>query len=508
MGKLCIEVAPDSKEVTHRYSANAFKLHRLPVPRPGQVLGLVGTNGIGKSTALKILAGKVKPNLGRFEILEDNLKAIIKPQYVDSIPKAVQGQVGDLFNSRAQRDNIGKLIDDLELGGLLERNVENLSGGELQRFAIGFAAIRQADIYMFDEPSSYLDVKQRLNAARVIRGLLNPTVYVIVVEHDLSVLDYLSDFICVLYGMPSTYGVVTLPFSVREGINIFLDGKVPTENLRFRDESLTFRLAETADELIIDKHRRFKYPKMTKDLKEFHLTVEAGGFTDSEIIVMLGQNGTGKTTFIRMLAGQLKPDGDQTVPELNVSYKPQKISPSFQGTVRMLLLKKIKAAFMHQQFQTDVVKPLNIENIIDNDVMSLSGGELQRVAIVLCLGTPADIYLIDEPSAYLDSEQRIIAAKVIKRFILHSQKTAFVVEHDFIMATYLADRVIVYDGIPSVKARANSPESLLGGMNKFLKMLEITFRRDPTNFRPRINKMDSVKDKEQKLSGNFFFLEE
>ncbi|KAJ3350561.1 Fe-S cluster-binding ribosome biosynthesis protein [Entophlyctis luteolus] len=443
------------------------------------------------------------------KILEDNLVAVIKPQFVDSIPKAVKGVVIDLLKKKSQNGNLEEIIDNLDLRGVLDRDIENLSGGELQRFAIGFAAVLKADIYMYDEPSSYLDVKQRLKAAKVIRSLLRPTTYVIVVEHDLSLLDYLSDYICVLYGMPSVYGVVTLPFSVREGINIFLDGNVPTENLRFRDESLTFRLAETADEQELTKHRRFKYPNMTKDLGEFHLTVEEGGFTDSEIIVMLGENGTGKTTFIRMLAGLLKPDeSSEYMPELNVSYKPQKISPKFPGTVRMLLLKKIKAAFMHQQFQTDVVKPLQIDNIIDQDVSSLSGGELQRVAIVLCLGTPADIYLIDEPSAYLDSEQRIITSKVIKKFIFHSQKTAFVVEHDFIMATYLADRVIVYDGIPSVKAMAHSPEALLTGMNKFLKMLEITFRRDPTNFRPRINKFDSVKDKEQKLSGNYFFLEE
>ncbi|KAI8854360.1 P-loop containing nucleoside triphosphate hydrolase protein, partial [Chytridium lagenaria] len=496
------------------------------VPSSAWVLGLVGTNGIGKSTALKILAGKVKPNLGRLDapdweeilrhfrgselqnyftkILEDNLKAIIKPQYVDSIPKAVQGKVGDLLESKAEKNNLEYIKEALELGGVLDRDVEHLSGGELQRFAIGFAAIREADIFMFDEPSSYLDVKQRLNAAQVIRSLLNPTSYVIVVEHDLSVLDYLSDFICVLYGMPSAYGVVTLPFSVREGINIFLDGMVPTENLRFRDESLTFRLAETADELIVDKMRRFMYPQMVKDLGGFHLTVEAGGFTDSEILVMLGQNGTGKTTFIKMLAGLLPADGEEQVPELKVSYKPQKIAPKFPGTVRQLFLKKIRPMFMHQQFQSDVVKPLQIENIIDQEVMTLSGGELQRVALVLCMGQPADIYLIDEPSAYLDSEQRIIAAKVIKKFIFHSQKTAFIVEHDFIMATYLADRVIVYEGEPSVKATACKPEALLRGMNRFLKTLEITFRRDPTNFRPRINKMDSVKDKEQKLNGTVF----
>merc|ERR1712216_654372 len=188
---------------------------------------------------------------------------------------------------------------------------------------------------------------------------------------------------------------------------------------------------------------------------------------DSEIIVMLGQNGTGKTTFIKMLAGILKADGDDQVPEMNVSYKPQKISPTFQGTVRMLLHKKIKDAFQHPQFQTDVTKPLNLDNIIDQGVTHLSGGELQRVAIILCLGLPADISLIDEPSAYLDSEQRIIAAKVIKRFILHSKKTAFVVEHDFIMSTYLADMVVVYEGIPGYECTANCPQPLLAGMNTF-----------------------------------------
>ncbi|KND02326.1 ABC transporter E family member 2 [Spizellomyces punctatus DAOM BR117] len=566
MGKLCIEVTPNSKiafiseelcigcgicvkkcpfqaihivnlptnlekDTTHRYSANSFKLHRLPVPRPGQVLGLVGTNGIGKSTALKILAGRLKPNLGKFDdppdwedilkyfrgselqnyftkILEDNLKAIIKPQYVDHLPKTVKGKVNEILTAKQELDNRDFLIDQLDLQDVLERNIENLSGGELQRFAIAVASVQRADIYMFDEPSSYLDVKQRLNAARVIRSLLHPTSYVIVVEHDLSVLDYLSDFICVLYGMPSAYGVVTLPFSVREGINIFLDGKVPTENLRFRDESLVFRLAETAeDNSENEKMRRFRYPHMKKTLGDFSLEIEAGQFTDSEIIVMLGQNGTGKTTFIRMLAGILPADTEEQVPELKVSYKPQKISPKYQGTVRMLLISKIKGMFMHPQFQTDVIKPLQIENIIDQQVLTLSGGELQRVAIVLALGLPADIYLIDEPSAYLDSEQRIIAAKVIKKFIFHSKKTAFIVEHDFIMATYLADRVIVYEGQPSVKAKANKPESLLTGMNKFLESLQITFRRDPTNFRPRINKSDSIKDKEQKLAGNYFFLE-
>jgi len=398
-------------------------------------------------------------------------------------------------------------MSDLDLTKVLHRNVNQLSGGELQRFAIAVVCIQEADIYMFDEPSSYLDVKQRLKAAKAIRSLLRPNCFVIVVEHDLSVLDYLSDFVCVLYGMPGAYGVVTLPFSVREGINVFLAGFVPTENLRFREVSLNFKVSENI-EVEAARHNLYKYPDMTKTIEDFKLEVKSGEFSDSEIIVMLGQNGTGKTTFIKMLAGQLKADTDQQVPELNVSYKPQLISPKFPGTVQQLLHKRIRDAYLHPQFVSDVTKPLNIDNIIDQMVVNLSGGELQRVALVLCLGQPADIYLIDEPSAYLDSEQRIVAAKVIKRFILHARKTGFVVEHDFIMATYLADRVIVYDGEPSVSCVANSPQPLLSGMNSFLKALDITFRRDPTNYRPRINKFESVKDKEQKASGNFFFLDD
>lgn len=232
---------------------------------------------------------------------------------------------------------------------------------------------------------------------------------------------------------------------------------------------------------------------------KFVLHVDAGNFTDSEIVVLLGENGTGKTTFVRMLAGLLKSDEQVKleedgmeyeaslagVPDLNVSYKPQKISPKFQGTVRQLLHNRIRDAYVHPQFVSDVMKPLVIDNIIDNGVQNLSGGELQRLAIVLALGAPADVYLLDEPSAYLDSEQRVNCAKVIKRFILHSKKTAFVVEHDFIMATYLGDRVVVYHGQPGIDATASAPQSLLTGMNQFLKSLEVTFRRDPVNFRPR-----------------------
>ncbi len=92
----------------------------------------------------------------------------------------------------------------------------------------------------------------RVVGAKCFSGVCLCVRYVIVVEHDLSVLDYLSDFICCLYGVPGAYGVVTLPIGVREGINIFLDGYIPAENLRFRETSLIFKVSEQADKVCVD----------------------------------------------------------------------------------------------------------------------------------------------------------------------------------------------------------------------------------------------------------------
>ena len=519
-------------ETIHRYGQNGFKLHRLPVPRLGQVLGILGPNGIGKSTVLKILSGKLNPNMGNFldtpnwdnvlayfrgselqnyftKLKQGNIKALIKPQYVDVIPKMLkktaESGVKFLLDKKDERKELQKVLKYLDLETIYNENrsVHVLSGGELQRFAIACICIQEANVYIFDEPSSYLDVRQRINAALCIKSVLAPDKYVICVEHDLSLLDYLSDFICCIYGTPGAYGVVTMPYNVRDGINVFLDGFIPTENMRFRPYPLTFKMGTQIEDIKVSKKKHdIRYPNMTKTLGNFKLIIESGSFSSSQITVLLAQNGSGKTTFIKMF---LSDSDAEEVPKLNVSYKPQ-IIPSYQGSVKNLLMDKIRSSYVSSQFNSEVLKPLDVESLLDLECSTLSGGELQRVATILCLGTPADLYLFDEPSAYLDCEQRINVAKVIKKFIMRGKKSAFIVEHDFIMATYLADRVIYYDGIPSIECTAHSPESLLSGMNKFLKQLDITFRRDPTNWRPRINKFLSIKDTEQKLEGNYFFL--
>lgn len=538
-----------ANQTVHRYSVNGFKLHRLPQPRRGEVLGIVGSNGLGKSTAMKLLSGASLPNFGdtdqtrllgqedlsdedvvarkkavikQFrgsalqnyftELYDGKLKVVIKPQYVDQIPKVVGGLVKDHIKDDG-------LISKFELDPLLDKEVKHLSGGELQRFAIAVSLAKQANVVMVDEPSSFLDIRQRIAVARNLRDYVSDvdsgnsnngdsnnsssSSYMIVVEHDLAVLDYLSDNICILTGEPAAYGCVSAPFSVGDGINIWLNGQLPTDNVRFRDEPLMFRsTAVDAVDNLNNRSKSVSYPAMSKELtgaqSSFSLTAAAGDYCTSEIIVLLGENGLGKTTFLKLLVESYKQQ---------VSYKPQLISPKFQGTVKELLLAQIVNKFTDHHFQSEVVKPLNIQQLYDCQVQNLSGGELQKVAMVLALGKPADIYIIDEPSSYLDSDSRLTMSRVIRRYILQQQKTAFIVEHDFIMATYLADRVIVFTGQPSVSGTASPPQSLATGMNAFLATLQVTFRADPDNNRPRINKLNSVKDSEQKASGNYFYLD-
>ncbi|OHT13194.1 ABC transporter E family member 2 [Tritrichomonas foetus] len=521
-------------ETTHRFGRNGFKLHRLPQPRYKQVLGLVGQNGIGKSTAFQILSNKLRPNLGQInpqnqpdwlqiiqkfrgsdlqtyltKLINDEMRVILKPQYVDNIARVSSMKVGEIIKSKDQRGNADAVIAELELGALLERQLTVLSGGELQRFAIALICVQKAGAYFFDEPSSYLDIGQRMRSARVIRDCLDCGDYVLAIEHDMAILDYMSDFISCLYGQPGAYGVITVPFTVREGINIFLSGFIPTENMRFRKDELVFRITDDEELPVIDNiHHIASYPSMSIELGDFKLNVDKGDFRNGEIIVLLGRNGVGKTTFIRAIARQITPAScEYEVPEFSLSYKPQKIKPKFEGTVRQLLEGKIPHAISQNMFKEMVLIPLNLEYLWDRKVKTLSGGELQRVAITLALGQNADLYLIDEPSAFLDAEQRVVIAKIIKRYIMNTGKTAFIVEHDFMMATYLANRVLVFDGKPGVETTARAPQALVKGMNYFLRQMDVTLRSDPSTHRPRINKNNSVKDRTQKQNGTYYSLD-
>jgi ATP-binding cassette subfamily E protein 1 len=518
------------EDCSHRFGPNTFKLFRIPVPSSGSVLGLLGKNGIGKSTALRILSGEIKPNLGDYaeppdwpqiathlrgstlqtyfeKMSRGELKVVHKPQYVDKIPKVTSGKVEELLQRTDEKGRLKEVSKALQLDVVLNREVSVLSGGELQRVALAATICREADIYLFDEPSSYLDVKQRIEAARTIRSLREEDKMIVVAEHDLAVLDYLSDYVSVLYGEPGVYGVISHVHGVRTGINIYLDGYMPDENLRFRKEPITFHVrppstgAATGAPLLT-------WNRMEKAYEGFSLEVQTGEAKQGEVIGILGPNGIGKTTFVRLLAGVEQPDsGTSPVEEqLAVSYKPQYISSDYDGIVEELLRSVAKQDFAAGWLQSEVMNPLNMSLLLDRSVKELSGGELQRVAIAACLSRRADLYLLDEPSAYLDVEERLTVARTVRRIVEGRNVTAFVVEHDVVAQDFLADRLMVFTGEPGTKGLAMAPTTLLNGMNMFLKEMGITFRRDPATKRPRVNKEGSQMDSLQKETGQYYYV--
>ena len=518
------------KDCSHRFGTNAFKLFRIPVPSSGNVLGLVGKNGIGKSTALRILSGEIKPNLGEFsnppdwlEIIryfrgstlqtyfqkmsQGELKVVHKPQYVDKIPKVTSGRVRDLLENLDERGKLAEILKSLQLDIVWDRDIKVLSGGELQRVAITATMCREADVYLFDEPSSYLDVKQRIEVAKAIRSLRQENKFIVVAEHDLAVLDYLSDYICVFYGEPGVYGIISHVHGVRTGINIYLEGFISDENMRFRKEPIRFHIKPPSSGKS-SAAPLLSWGAMTKAYKGFSLEIESGDARQGEIIGILGPNGIGKTTFAKLLAGIEKPDSGESPSTglLEVSYKPQYIASDYDGTVEDLLRTITKQDYSSGWHQSEIMTPLNMDPLLERQITELSGGELQRVAIAMCLSRKADLYLLDEPSAYLDVEERLIVARTVRRIVEGRNVTAFVVEHDVVAQDFIADRLMVFSGEPGTKGSAKAPTNLMNGMNMFLEEMGITFRRDPATKRPRVNKEDSQLDRLQKETKQYYYI--
>ena len=498
------------QDVVHQYGENGFRLFHLPMPIKGKVVGLLGENGIGKTTALDILSGKLKPNLGNGEknwdeiinywkgsqlynffrdLINGKIKVSYKPQYVDKLLR-YNGTVGQFINE------MGVKGEGLE--NLMDRKMNEVSGGELQKIAITIAMERDADIYFFDEPSSYLDIKNRLEMAKRIRSMVENKM-IVVVEHDLAILDFLADIVHILYGKKGVYGIVAGAKNIRHGINLYLSGYLKEENVRF-GEKIKFekhppREKKEAEPLI-------KFGRIEKNFGNFKLEVEGGEIYKGEVIGAVGPNGIGKTTFVKILAGVIAPDKGRVNSKIKVSYKPQYVRV-IEGKVKDIFENNKKN--FHSFYEKEILIPLGIKDLYDNEIKNLSGGELQVVAIAFCLSMKADIYLLDEPSAYLDAKQRMKVAKIIKRIMEKEGKAALVVEHDVYFIDMVSQSLMVFTGEPEKHGIGLGPFSLREGMNIFLKDLGITFRRDEESNRPRVNKLDSKLDREQKEIGEYYY---
>ena len=511
----------------HQYGVNSFRLYKIPSLKKGQVMGLLGRNGIGKSTIVGILSGNLKPNLGLYEsppewsdilkhfhgtelkmhfekIANKNLKASIKPQQVYNLAKVFNGTARELLEKYDERNKVQELVQDLGLQNALDTRLPDLSGGELQRIAVAVAASKEADFYFFDEPSSYNDVFQRMGVARVIQNLAKIGKSVMVVEHDLTLLDYLSDFIEIVYGEPAAYGIVANVLSTKVGINVFLDGYLPNENVRFRDAAFRFDASTSSDEFVMTENIT-EYPALEKKYANFSLTADAGRVRRSEVLGIVGANALGKTTMMKMIASVEKPDSGTSDTKIKIAYKPQYLSNEYDVEVISLLEKANNGGLDGTTEEEVIVNPMKIRKLYNKSVRNLSGGELQKVAIATCLLQKVDLYALGEPSAFLDVEDRITMAKIIQRFVRSYGKSAIVIDHDIQLMDLISDSRVIFHGIPGREGHATSPMPKANGMNQFLKSLDITYRRDETSMRPRVNKSESRLDREQKQTGHYYY---
>ncbi len=505
----------------HQFGKNAFRIYNLPFPKESSVIGLIGRNGIGKSTVLKILSKEITPNLGNlkekpsiekviekfkgkelmnfFNKVKENPKLSLKPQRIELLPKKVKGKVIDLLKKIDERKKLNELTELLDLNEIMDKNIETLSGGELQRIAIAAASMKQADYYFFDEPSSFLDIKQRLKMAKAVNSLSESAKSVMLIEHDLALLDYLSEYIHIFYGSPGVYGVVSSVKSSKNGINEFLNGFLKDENIKFREKELSFEVKPPSQS--VKTKTVFEYPEIKKKFSGFELTISAGNLRQGEVIGIIGGNALGKTTFARILAGEVKPDNTKLNFNLKVSFKPQQLTSEKMTVNELFSLPEVNKEVFNSEFR----KKLAIESLMEMQLENLSGGELQKVAVAFCLSKEADIYLLDEPSAFVDIEDRLKIAEVIRSIIEKKGKTALVIDHDVLFIDYISDRLIVFEGTPSVSGKGNIPSEMHEGMNLFLEKMNISMRRDPETGRPRVNKLNSIKDKEQKQKNEYYY---
>ena len=516
-----------STDKVHQYGINSFRLYKLPTPKKGEVVGLLGRNGMGKSTVVNILSGNLKPNLGNYteppewedilkfykgtelkshfeKIKNENIRASIKPQQVHNVVNVFNGSGKELLAKYDERGVSGELIKKLGLENSIEQNLSELSGGELQRLAVAVAASKEADFYFFDEPSSYNDVFQRTGVARVIHSLAELGKSVMVVEHDLTLLDYLSDYIEVLYGVPAAYGIVSNVLSTKVGINSFLDGYLASENIRFRDKKFTFD-ASTATDEIQQGDVVVSYPKLEKKYESFSVSIEPGEVRKGDLLGIMGANALGKTTLMKMITGVEKPDSGTIDKKIKISYKPQYLTNDIDVEVVTMLNKANGGPIEDSTEEEQIIEPLKIKKLYNKSMKNLSGGELQKVAVASCLLQKVDLYALDEPSAFLDVEDRIAVGKFLQKFCRSFGKSAIVIDHDLQLMDLVSDSMVIFEGTSSVEGYATSPLPKIDAMNRFLKSLDITFRRDEKSRRPRVNKDGSRLDKDQKGSQNYYY---
>jgi ATP-binding cassette, sub-family E, member 1 len=526
------------KDIIHRYSINGFRLYKLPMMKKNCIMSIIGENGIGKSTALDILSGKYIPNFEDFknvltpkeimkkfsgssilnyfkDLYSNKLIFSIKEQKIKLMIKGCENLTIKEFLLQKNiilNDSILKSFNQLNLNNLIQNKLNTLSGGELQKLLCWTTIIKKANVYIFDEPSNFLDIKQRIVIGKLIKTLVSTNNYVIIVDHDLSMLDYIADEVNIIYGKSGAFGIISKSLSLLNGINDYMEGFISSQNVRFRPEAFNLKafneITETKN--INDQNNYFTYDNKIIQYPNFKLSIPQGNIKlNGSINIILGENGVGKSTFMDYISSNM---------DLGISYKKQHINPKIfinkdnnYPTVKELFYNNIRNQYINPQFQSEIVNTLNIKELEDRYINELSGGELQKVYICYTLGKPANIYLLDEPSSNLDIENRLKCIKALKKFSSNSDKCLFVIEHDIMMSVALSQeensKILFIKHINNdndiKNCEISQPLSFNDGINLFLKEIGITMRISGNN-RPRINKIGSQMDTEQKSKGIYY----
>ncbi len=526
-GAIKIINVPDemNKDLFHQYGLNKFRLYSVPALQKGKVVAILGKNGLGKTTALNILSGVTIPNFGDYgkkpdqdlviekmagtqmgqyfkDLYNGKKKVALKNQYVDQIPRVTKGTIGEIIIRSDIDGRKDEIISTLEMQSSLNKDISSCSGGELQKLAIAVTLLKNADVMMFDEMSSYLDIGDRLRIARIIQDIAKDKT-IMVVEHDLAILDWIADEISPIYGESGAYGVIGIQRSTNKAINSFLSGYLKEENVRISTHTIEF--SKRSAKRTHSQETLVTWQDVRKTRGDFTISSDNGDIARGEVVGAMGRNALGKTTFVKMLAGVLEMDQGSISRKLRIAYKPQYISTTFEGTAFEMLSQSLKERMSENFVKGDILAPLDINEIMYSNVQDLSGGEMQRLSIALTLGTDADLYLLDEPSAHLDASFRMATARVIRRVMENTKRSAIVVDHDIYFTDLISDRLMVFQGKPGIEATTFGPTDMRTGMNMFLKGVGITFRRDEKTMRPRINKANSSLDRQQKEIGEYYY---